>query len=343
MARRGIIARRPTIKDVARAAGVSAVTVSRVVNTPGQVQQETRERIERAMRELGYVPNFAARAMRTRYTRTIGFLVPELTSYPNAAVAQAAEQALAEEGYCLLVTSSGYRADREVRALEVLRTRHVDGIILYVSEEHDAALGEAVAALDVPLVILDRSLPVAADTVLSDHATALSDAVRYLVGLGHRRIALLQSGLDIRPVRERQRAFEAAGAAAGLAPGDLRCASVPPTAQSATALPLELLDGPGRPSAVIADGSRLLRAVLQAARMRGLAIPRDLSVMGIDAADIAMAATPEITCILRDFHAIGRTAAELMVRRLVAPPPTTQRVVLESQVVLKGSCAAPPS
>lgn len=335
------MAGRPTIKDVARMAGVSAVTVSRVANTPHLVQRETRERIREAMRELGYVPNFAARAMRTRHTRTIGFLVPELTSWPNAAVAQAAEQALAEEDYCLLVASSSYRADREARALEILRTRHVDGIILYLSQEHDAALAEAVTALDVPLVILDRSLPVDADTVLSDHATALGDVVRYLTGLGHRRLALLQSGLDVRPVRERRHAFEAAAAAAGLAPTDLCCASVPPTAQEATALPLELLDGPRRPSAIIADGSRLLRAVLQAARRRGLAIPRDLSLIGLDAGDIAAAATPEITCVLRDFRAIGRIAAEMMLRRLAMPGTEPQRVVLESQVVLKGSCAPP--
>ena len=127
--------RRPTIKDVAREAGVSTVTVSRVVNDSPQVQPETRVRVERAMRELGYLPNLTARSMRTSLTHTVGFLVPDLTSYPNAAVAQATERRLAESGYALLLASSDYRAERELRVLEVLRARRVDGIVLYVSDE----------------------------------------------------------------------------------------------------------------------------------------------------------------------------------------------------------------
>lgn len=335
--------RRPTIRDVAEAAGVSTVTVSRVVNASDLVQPETRARVERVMRELGYVPNLAAQAMRTNATRTIGFVVPDLTNYPNAAVAKATEAVLAEAGYCLLLTNSDNRLDRELKSLEVLSSRRVDGMILYVCDEDDERLRQAVAEVDVPLVVLDRDLPVATDTVLSDHDTAMGEAVRYLISLGHRHLAFVSSCLPIRPRRERQRSFRAWVEASGAGASPPLVVEPAPDASNALPLALELLDRQPRPTAVIADGSRLLRAVIQATRIRRLAVPRDLSLVGIDAADIAGSATPEITCIVRDFAEIGRTAAQLMLRRLKgereAPP---HQVVLESSVVLKGSCAVPP-
>jgi DNA-binding LacI/PurR family transcriptional regulator len=203
-----------------------------------------------------------------------------------------------------------------------------------------------VAGLDVPLVVLDRELPAAveADFVLSDHAMAMGEAVRYLSLLGHRCLALLLPDLRIRPVVERRRAFEAAVAAVGLDPAQQSVLQIPPAAAGAVPAALTLLEDPSSPTAVIAEGSRLLRSVLLAARAMGRRIPEDLSVIGIDAEDIASAATPEITCILRDFGEIGRTAAELMLHRLAgrgAADP--QQVLLPSAVVLKGSCAPPPS
>lgn len=339
--------RRPTIKDVAREAGVSTVTVSRVVNDSPQVQPETRVRVERAMRELGYLPNLAARSMRTSLTHTVGFLVPDLTSYPNAAVAQATERRLAESGYALLLASSDYRVERELRVLEVLRARRVDGIVLYVSDEGHPALRAALAALDVPLVVLDRDDLGAglggADRVLSDHDGAMTEAVRYLSLLGHRRVGLVLNDLQIRPVRERRRAFEAAAAAAGLAEAERPVVHLAPAAAGPVPEIVSLLDVPAAPTALIAEGSRTLRAVVRAARALGRRVPGDLSVVGVDAEDIAAAATPEITCVVRDFGEIGRTAAELMLQRLAGRAAAgPQRVLLPSAVVLKGSCGPPP-
>jgi LacI family transcriptional regulator len=339
--------RHPTIKDVAREAGVSTVTVSRVVNDSPQVQPETRVRVERAMRDLGYLPNLAARSLRTSLTHTVGFLVPDLTSYPNAAVAQAAERRLAESGYALLLASSDYRAERELRVLEVLRARRVDGIVLHVCDEGHPALRSALAALDVPLVVLDRDLGAGldrADHVLTDHEGAMAEAVRYLALLGHRRVALLLSDLPIRPVRERRRAFEVAAEAAGLAAAERPVVHLSPAAAGPVPEVVSLLDAPAAPTALIAEGSRLLRAVVRAAKALGRRVPADLSVVGIDAEDTAAAATPEITCVVGDFGAIGRTAAELMLHRLAGRPAAgPQRVLLPSAVVLKGSCAPPPS
>lgn len=319
--------RRPTICDVALRAGVSMVTVSRVNNEPGVVVPATRARVEAAIRELGYVPNLAARTIRTHATRTIGFLVPDLTSWPNAAVAQAAERRLAEAGYGMLLMSSDYRPDREVLALGVLRTRQVDGIMLYVCDQDDAGLRDAVAAVDVPAVILDREIPVQGDRVFSEHAKTMGEAVDHLRALGHRRIGLTLPKLRIRPAIQRQAAFLAA--TSGL---QSYVVEVAPGEEPALA---PLVAGC---SAVIAEGSRLLLAVLREARARGRRIPEDLSVIGVDAEDIALAAQPEITRIVRDFGSVGSIAAELMLGRLNDRGRPTTTVELPSRFVLAASC-----
>jgi LacI family transcriptional regulator len=332
--------KRSTIKDVARAAGVSLVTVSRVANDPARVQAETRERVLQAMRSLGYSPNVAARSMRTNLTRSIGFLTPELTSSTNAAVAQGAEQALSEAGYTMLVTSSNYRSERECAALDLLRTRRVDGIILYVSDEEDRAVVRAIEASEVPIVLLDRTLPVSADLVLSDHVSAMAEAVRYLAGLGHRRLALVQRDLRIRPVLERRRAFAQAATAAGLPP--VRIVQLPLRPLASVTLSRDLFVGADAPTALIVEGALLLRAVLQGLRSYALRVPKDRSVIGIDTMEVATLTTPETTSIVRNFEVIGRSAAELMLRRLAERDLAPQSVVVESQILLKGSCAAPP-
>lgn len=333
------MSRRPTIKDVALAARVSAVTVSRVVNSPELVQQATRERVQEAMRVLGYSPNLAARSMRTNLTRTIGFLTPELTSPTNAAVAQACEQALSEAGYAMLVTSSDYRPEREVAALDLLRNRNVDGIILYVSDEAHDGLARALSRIDVPLVVLDRSLRIEADLVLSDHATVMTEAVRYLAGLGHTRLALVLHDQRVRPALERRRAFKEALAGVGLKAGTV--IPLPRRADTTPTLPQDLFTGAHAPTAILADGTRLLRAVLQGARQVPLKVPEDLSIIGIDTVEVASLTTPETTTIARDFAAVGRAAAELMVRRLAGRDSPPRRIILESQILLKGSCAPP--
>ncbi len=334
------VSRRPTIEDVARAAGTSTVTVSRVVNSPQLVRAETRARVEAAMRALGYVPNLAARSMRTRLTRSVGFLTPELTSLTNAAVAQACEQALFEAGYGMLLSSSDYRVGRELEALQLLLQRRVDGLVLYLSDEDDPAVRAALDGLDVPLVLLDRDLPVG-DRVVSEHRGALCAAVRRLVSLGHRRFALLQPDLAIRPVRERLAAVRETLAGAGLAEAALVRVPIPPAALDRALVPAELLRGPARPTAFLVEGSRLLRAALVAFRAAGLEVPADVSLVAIDADDAASLTTPETTRVVRDFAAIGRTAASLLLRRLERPDLPRRDVVLESRLVLGASCAPP--
>ena len=183
------------------------MTVSRVCNEPEKVVMATRDRVTAAMRDLGYVPNLAARTMRTHATRTIGFLIPDLTLYPNAAVAQAAADHLAEQGYAILLASSDQQPERG-RHLDILRTRQVDGIILYACDQTHPGLCSAVRELDVPSVLLDRDMSsTSEDRIFSDHGPGMVEAITQLIEHGHRHITFLQYDMAIRPRLERQRFF----------------------------------------------------------------------------------------------------------------------------------------
>ena len=330
---------RATIKDVARAAGVSTVTVSRVANAPALVKAETRARVEQAMRELGYAPNAAAQSMRTKVSRTIGFMVPDLSNYPNAAVAKAAEATLADAGYYMLLTDSDHDPRREERFLRLLRARQVDGIILYLSNEDDPEVQATIQGLGVPVVVLDRKLPFAVDAVLSDHQAAMRATVMHLAARGRRRLALLSLNLRIRPRRERVRAFRAAVRAAGLAPDQQHVGLADAAAVHAAVE--RVLDATPRPDTLLVDGSRLLAATFEILRRRRLAVPRQIAVIAIDAVEPLAAAMPEVIGIARDFAEIGRRGAQLMIDRLsgaLTGPPVT--VVLPSRPLLAEAAAA---
>ena len=326
------MARQPTIRDVAREAAVSTVTVSRVVNAPALVKSETRARVEAAMGRLGYLPNAAAQSMRTNVSRTIGFLVPDLTNYPNAAVAKAAEARLAEAGYYMLLTDSDHDVAREERFLRLLRSRQVDGILLYLSDEDDPAVQATIEGLDIPVVVLDRSLPFAVDTVFSEHRAAMRQTVLHLAAQGHRELALLLPDLRVRPVRERAAGFAEAVRAAGLAPERQSVVRAEPLAGGPEAIS-RLLTGPARPSALLIDGTRLLAAAFEGLRRHGLT--GHVRPIAIDAVEPLAAALPEVVGIARDFAAIGRQAATLLIDRLsgaLSGPP--RRITLASRAVM---------
>ena len=327
------MSRRPTIKDVAREAGVSTVTVSRVANAPALVKPETRARVRRAMRRLGYAPNAAAQSMRTNVSHTIGFMVPDLTNYPNAAVAKAAEATLADAGYYMLLTNSDYDPRREERFLRLLRSRQVDGIILYLSDEDDPKVHATLRGLGVPVVVLDRHLPFAVDTVFSEHEPAMRRTVAQLARLGRRRLSLVMPDLRIRPLRVRALAFHEAVVAAGLAPEAQRVVLADVGAQR-EAIERALGARP-RPDTLLIDGNQLLTAAFESLRRRRLAVPRDVAVIAIDAVEPLAAAMPEVVGIARDFAEIGRCGARLMIDRLtgvLTEPPVT--ITLPSQSVL---------
>jgi LacI family transcriptional regulator len=331
-----------TIRDVARTAGVSVGTVSRVLNRNETVRADIRARVHQAIETLGYAPNVVAQSMRSRTTQTIGCIIREISIPPLAAFVRAAHDVLHEAGYALLLTNSEGNAERERELLKRLNRRQADGILLgqysTLTPEFDAFLH----TLNVPIVLVDRDEPVWADSVSADHYHSARRITDHLLSLGHRRIAMITGQEDLLPARERLRGYRAAHEARGVRIDDDLVSATSFLSKSGFSFTSGVLSQRERPTAVIAGGIDMLDGVLRAIRAKGLAIPRDISVVATGDSSLAELHAPAISVAQWDHAAIGRIAAELLLDRIAGRSNGEPRhVVLPTEFVLRESTAAP--
>lgn len=344
-----------TIRDVARAAGVSLASVSRALNGGKNVSARVARDVAAAADRLGYQPDFLARSLRTRTSGMVGCLVSDISNPLNATIVKAAEARLREAGYLLVVASTANDPGRERAAAAEFRGRRVDGMLVAPGSDANAKAWRALVAAGTPVVIVDRDAPEKEDreggededevrwpAVLVDHRGGARAATRYLLGLGHRRIALLTADAVMRPSRERIQGFREMFAEAGVDPAGARLCLQSSAMDFAYGDTLALLRGDSAPTAIVALGTRILAGVLRAARDLGLAVPRDLSVMSVGDTDLAAVHTPAITALRWSLEDVGRTAAGLLLRRLRGEAGQEQsHALLPVDLVLRDSCAPP--
>lgn len=331
-----------TIKDVARAAGVSAGTVSRVTSNNPTVQPHVRAQVQAAIKRLGYRPNAIAQSMRTAETKLIGCLVADISNPLYSAMLKAAEAILAAAGYTLLIASTDDSIEREIQVLEGFSRRRVDGLFAVLSDENDPRLLQAVNEARIPLLLMEREIDLGGDVIATDHSGGTRQATDHLIGLGHRRIALITGRTDRRSGRERVAGYRAAHAAAGLPVDEalLRCESL--STAFAYAETQRLLSLAEPPTAIIAGGNLMLAGVLRALNLLGRAVPGDVSVLSSGETELAELAAPPVTVVRWDLKAYGREAATLMLNRLKNPQDPPRKVVIPCELVLRKSCAPPP-
>ena len=329
-----------TIRDVATAAGVSVGTVSRCLNAPATVRPVTLDKVRAAIARMEFRPDSRAQNMRRRNTMTVGFVVDDITNPLHAETFKAADAEMRAKGYSLYLVNTNGLATEEAAAIDMLQHGRADGVIMTLNNETDPRTRQRLIDLRIPSVLLDRDIPLEIDAVLTDHAAGLLQAAHYLIGLGHRRIALLTASEEIRPGRERVRGFVEAFARNGLpVPRDLiraRSLSVDFGLRETTVL----MQQAAPPTAIIAAGNRILVGVLKAVQQRGLRIPQDLSLISCDQTDLALLYPGPITLVDRDIREIGRTAAQLLLERLgQSASGPAQRIIVPTRLILGGSCA----
>jgi LacI family transcriptional regulator len=319
---------KPTIRDVAKCAGVSVGTVSRVLNAHSKVQPGLREKVEKAIAELGYSPNAVAQSMRSRATHTVGCVIREINISPLAAFVAAAHDVLDEAGYSLVLSNSEGRRERERGLLERLSRRQMDGIMIGPYTPMTDAFDAFLRGLGVPLVMVDRDEPAWADAVMTDHAQGIRAATAHLLNLGHRAISLITGDPSLYPARERLRGYHEAFRAAGLAPDPALIHASSFLAGAGFRLTSAMLASKDRPTAIIAGGIGMLPGVLQAIKVRGLRIPDDISVVGAGSSELADLHTPPIALQYWDQAEVGRIAANLLLDRILGRAGTAPRHVL---------------
>ncbi len=328
-----------TIRDVARVSGVSVGTVSRSLNAPDTVRPGTLGKVRAAIQSLGFQPDSRAQNMRRRKTMTVGFVIDDIANPWHASCFKAVDAVMRERGFSLYLMSTNGRAGEEAAAIDMLQHGRADGMVLTINNEQDARTIRRLRELRVPAVLLDRDIPLDIDAVLTEHATGLRQATRYLIELGHRRIAIITAGNDIRPGRERVRGFVEAFQKSGLAVPERFIRSQSLSADFGFREATALLQMAERPTAIIAAGNRILVGVLRAIQQQGVSVPDDISLIGCDRSDIALLYPGPITLIDRPVEEIGKTAAQLLLERLGGQTERpAQRIAFPTHLILGGSC-----
>ena len=336
--------RPPRLTDVAAQAGVSLATVSRVVNHTAQVSQATRQRVEAAMTTLGYVPTAPRPHDEKSALQPVALLIPDIQNPYFAEIVRGVEDEIELEGLSLLLFHTAEDTEREERTLRRLADERLAGVIVFGSRLPSPALVRFQRKSGLPLVVINRRIDnetIACVVVDSEQATWR--ATRYLVNLGHRRIAYLAGPSASESSLARQRGIEKALAEVGaVLPEQWRVPGFPDIEGGFQAMTTLL--GNGRPpTAVLLYNDLMALGALHAIRSRGLRVPEDISLIGFDDITMAAHANPPLTTITQPKHRMGRLAVQqLMHMRRGEHKPGEGYLLLESPLVIRESTAPPP-
>ncbi|TQN31590.1 LacI family transcriptional regulator [Haloactinospora alba] len=303
-----------TIKDVARAAGVSTATVSRVLNNHGSVTTEARDRVNEAVRTLGYHPNSAARTLRSHEVSTLGLVIGDVLNPFFAELARAVEDEAREHGYYVIIGNADENPQCQDEYLDILLDRRVAGLLMCPTAEVSPRVGEAVRN-GHSLVFLDRTIPeLDIPTVRSENAQAVHELVRHLCSVGHHRIAIISGPDSLVTGQERLAAFREALRDNGcelpaeyLRIGDFQVESGVQAMRS-------LMELPAPPTAVFAADNLMALGALRSIRDQGLRISTDVGIASFDDLPWFELVDPPITAVQQRTEEIGRVA----VRELIA-------------------------
>ena len=332
-----------TLRDVALSAGLSPATVSRALSGARYVDEATRARVQTTARELGYRPNALARALRAKQTMTVGLIVPDIRNDFYAETATVLQGAFEERGYRLLLCISNNEAESDRTYLRTLSEFRVDAIV-YVPSTPAGARGLVSAPKRIPIVELLRHTDEGRyDAIVSDDREGAVALTSHLVGLGHRRIAMIAGPEALSTTRYRIAGYREVMRAAGLA---ARIERGPYTPEQGYAATRELLAQQTRPTAIFSSAGPLTVGVLRALKDLDAAVPADVSLAAFEDPEWYAAQNPPLTCYALPLREMALLAVELVTKRLAEPaaaerPPTTLR--FSGRLVIRGSAAPPPT
>jgi LacI family transcriptional regulator len=329
-----------TIRDVAKLAGVSPMTVSRVINGSPKVTPETRERVEAAIAELHYVPNTLARGLTQSRSGTIGMVVPDLGDPFFTLVLRGAEQVARAAGYRVIVCNTNSEGELEASYVDNLIAHQVDGVLLAPVSDASKQVTDWMVARGVPFVLLDRAISgVEADIVQGDSVGGARVLVDHLVANGHRRIGHITESQSVSTARDRFRGYREALEANGI-PYDpaLVAEGSGATIDGAQGATAELLGRGVEFSAILAVNNLSAVGVVLALRGAGLAVPGDIAVACFDDIELAAYLCPFLTVMAQPATTYGSLATQLLIDRIQETAPAEWQVmVLPGELIVRES------
>lgn len=332
--------RNPSIKDIARAAGVSHSTVSRALQGSKQVSAATAARIRKIAEEAGYRPSAAARSLVVGRSNTIGVVVTNIADPFVAGVVSGIEDMAEQHGYSVFLANSHAEPERELRVVRSFEERRVDGIIV-TSSRVGALYVPVMERLRVPVVLLNNQHPSEfAHSVLIDNLGASYEATRHLVELGHRRIAYIGDRLGHQSDTERLTGYRRALEEAAIEFEPVLAVGGDGAPEGGEDAMAQLLSLPQPPTAVFCYNDMTALGAMRRIRSSGLRIPLDLSVVGFDDLYLSQYLEPPLTTVRQPMRQMGRMAMETLLH-IFDGPHSTHNLRVEGQLIVRRSTASP--
>ena len=328
-----------TIRDVAKYAGVSPITVSRVVNDADNVNPETRSRVERAIADLGYIQNLAARSLRSKQSFTLALILPDVTSAFWTTVARGVEDAAQGGGYSVFLCNTDENPEKFTKYINTVIRQRVDGVLIAPYSMDGRQLSQLVE-MKIPTVVIDRRVnnwdgdSVYCDSVAGSHAL-----VQHLLSLGHRRIAILSGPVATSTAEDRVSGYCLALRKAGIPIDERLILRGEYRESSGLALTRELLSSGVDPSAIIAANNAIAAGVLEQLKIQGLSVPGDIAVVCFDEMPEMERRFPFLTNVTQPAYDMGINATQLLLSRISANGNLRPReVILPTRLILRYSC-----
>ena len=327
----------PTVHDVAKRAGVAPITVSRVINNSGYVSQATRERVEAAAKELGYVPNTLARGLRSKITKTLALVVTDITNPYFTLMARGVEDAAGVSDYSVVYCNTDESEEKEEKYVNILAQRQVDGVLLVPACGKVNSI-KFLLSNNIHVVGLDRVISgVKIDSVRSDSEGGAYQLIKLLIELGHKRIAIITGPKDVSTSNDRVTGYQRALTEAGLEDNELVYYGMF-TQESGFELTKQAMMNSPKPTAIFGANNFIAIGIMKALRWFKVDVPGEISVVAFDDFPESMLVAPFLTFAEQPAYEMGQMATELLLKRISGDlSGGYQKLVLPTNVVERGS------
>ncbi|RKD29475.1 LacI family DNA-binding transcriptional regulator [Thermohalobacter berrensis] len=331
-----------TIDDIAKAAGVSSATVSRVLNNSGYVKDETREKVLKAIKELNYTPSAIARSLSKKKTNTIGVVVPEINNPFFGEIIKGISEVADEHNFNLILCNTDEDIKKELRALKLLKEQRIEGILITPTSTDSDYSSEylwTIENLGIPVVLIDGHVKYSNfNGVFVDHIKGAYDAVKTLIDEGHEKIAIITGRMNSRPARERLAGYKKA----------LKLHNIPIkeeyifygdyTHEKAYEITKKILEMKDRPTAIFVSSNMMVLGCIKAFSENNIEIPKDMAIIGFDKVEVLNIIGMNISFINGPTIEMGKIAMKMLIDILNNSQATdTKTINLSPQLVLKGS------
>ena len=304
-----------TIHDVAKRAGVAPITVSRVINNTGYISPETRQIVNEAIAELGYVPNVLARSLRSKRTNTIALVLTDITNPFFTIMARGVEDTASDAGFNVIFCNTDESEDKEKKYIQLLLQKQVDGILLVPAKSTSKSV-DYILEQETPVVVLDRRVSNnLVDVVRCDSEGGAYQLVKLLLDLGHRRIVMLNGSVDVSTSEDRLSGYKRAMQEAGAQAEELFYYGTF-TQASGYELARQAMAQTPRPTAIFAANNLIAIGALWALQDMGLKVPEEIAVVSFDDLPQNLVAYPFLTVATQPAYEMSKKATELLIARL---------------------------